>query len=169
MDLLWDGGDAAYPSCVCGITLVIMGMRCQSIAAGMGSPSTGLPLWKTPGLSRPWAVIQQNQLGWRPGCSCPALGTLLSPVPSHPMHGRVTSPGCSRTEKQLPEELAEESGRESAPAGALAEAAEVVGKLPQEQSLGLRQGRGGQQRPGSLATLLQAWGLCIGGETGGER
>lgn len=49
---------------------------------------------------------------------------------------------------------------------ALAEAAEVVGELAQEQRLRLWQGWGGQQGSGSLATLLQAWGLCSRGDIG---
>lgn len=56
-----------------------------------------------------------------------------------------------------------------APAGILAEAAEVVGELVQEQRLGLWQGRGGQQGSGSLATLLQARGLCSRGERVGKK
>lgn len=45
----------------------------------------------------------------------------------------------------------------------------MVDKLAQEQCLGLRQGRGGQQGSGSLAALLQAWGLCSRGETVGKK
>lgn len=45
----------------------------------------------------------------------------------------------------------------------------MAGELAQEQRLRLRQGRGGQHGSGSLATLLQAWGLCSRGETGEER
>lgn len=49
---------------------------------------------------------------------------------------------------------------------ALAEATEVAGELAQEQCLWLWQGWGGQQGSGSLATFLQAWGLCSREDTG---
>lgn len=45
----------------------------------------------------------------------------------------------------------------------------MAGELAQEQCLRLRQGWGGQHGSGSLATLLQARGLCSRGETGEER
>lgn len=77
-----------------------------------------------------------------------------------------SSPGCHRVEEQLPKELPEEPGREAAAVAALAEVAEVTGELAQEQCLWLWQGWGGQQGSGSLATLLQAWGLCSRGDTG---
>lgn len=49
---------------------------------------------------------------------------------------------------------------------ALAQVTEVAGELAQEQCLWLWQGWGGQQGSGSLATLLQYWGLCSRGNTG---
>lgn len=78
-----------------------------------------------------------------------------------------SSPGGSGAEEQLPKKLPEEPSRQPVLAGALAEAAEVLGQLLQQQRLGLRQGRGGQQGSGSLATLLQARGLCQRGEKSG--
>lgn len=72
----------------------------------MGASSSGLPLWKTLGLSHWWAGIQQNRHSWGPACPCLAMGTLFSPAPSHAQQG--ISPGRCRAQKQLPELLAEE-------------------------------------------------------------
>lgn len=95
------------------------------------------------------------------------MGTLPSSIPSHARRG--TSPACRGAKEQLPKLLPKEPGREAAPLRALAEVAEVAEELAQEQCLGLRQCWGGQQGSGSLATLLQARGLCNGGEIEGER
>lgn len=86
----------------------------------------------------------------------------LIPVPAW----QGTSPGRHRAQKQLPKELPEEPGGQAAAVAALAEVTEVVGQLAKEQCLWLWQGWGGQQGSGSLATLLQAWGLCSRGDTG---
>lgn len=153
----------AYPSPVCNITHGHCGNGCDVRASQLG---WGFPALASP-FGKPFAgglpSSKNSLVGGQ--CACAWLRASFSCSPC-PVHGRATSPGCRGAEKQVPEELAKEPGREAAPAGALAEVAEVAGELAQEQRLGLRQGWGGQQGSGSLAALLQAWGLCSRGETG---
>lgn len=133
---------------------------CLSITAGMAASTSGIPLWRALCLWHCWAVLQQNQLGW----DSLSMGTLLSPPVSRAWQG--CSPGCCRAQEQLPKELPEEPRRGAAAVAALAQVTEVTGQLAQEQCLWLWQGWRGQQGSGSLATLLQAWGLCSRGDTG---
>lgn len=144
------------PSLVCASCLLTLG---TGVMSEHHSWNGSFHIWPPPLENAvPGALLDCHTATSLAGSSLGSMGTLLSPSLSRAWQG--TSPGGPRAQQQLPEDLPEEPGREAAAVAALAQVTEVAGELAQEQCLGLGQGWGGQQGSGSLATLLQAWGLC---------